>query len=132
MLIHFNIGPIIWANPGFVSLTMAQPHVTDLVITCNFFYRHYTPTPYTINRSIAGYNPYNLSILTIYYSMNFKTNKVLTVGHTSMFVVKFIVIEINVCRMDLLIRTVVGFEHVCVHSVLIHLCWLSVQGKNAL
>jgi len=73
---------------------------------------HYPWTPtccaYTVNtnkliigvanvmhRSIAGYNPYNLFILTIDYSKNFTTNKVLTIGHMSMFVVKSIVIQIN-------------------------------------
>ena len=45
--------------------------------------------------SIAGYNPHNLFILTIEYSKNFTTNKVLTTGHMSMFVVKSIVILIN-------------------------------------
>jgi len=48
-----------------------------------------------MHRSIAGYNPYNLFILTIDYSKNFTTNKVLTIGHMSMFVVKSIVIQIN-------------------------------------
>jgi len=49
----------------------------------------------TMHRSIAGYNPYNLFILTIDYSTNFTTNKVLTIGHMSMFVVKSIVIQIT-------------------------------------
>jgi len=48
-----------------------------------------------VHRSIAGYNPYDLFILTIDYSKNFTTNKVLTIGHMSMFVVKFIVIQNN-------------------------------------
>jgi len=48
-----------------------------------------------MHRSIAGYNPYNLFILTIDYSKNFTTNKVLTIGHMSMFVVKSIVIKFN-------------------------------------
>ena len=48
-----------------------------------------------MHRSIAGYNPYNLFILTIDYSKNFTTNKVLTIGNMSMFVVKSIVIQIN-------------------------------------
>ena len=48
-----------------------------------------------MHRSIAGYNPYNLFIITIDYSKNFITNKVLTIGHMSMFVVKSIVIQIN-------------------------------------
>ena len=48
-----------------------------------------------MHRSIAGYNPYNLFILTIDYSKNFTTNKVLTIGHMSMFVVKSIVVQIN-------------------------------------
>ena len=48
-----------------------------------------------MHRSIAGYNPYNLFIITIDYSKNFTTNKVLTKGHMSMFVVKSIVIQIN-------------------------------------
>jgi len=50
---------------------------------------------HSIHRSIAGYNPYNLFILTIDYSKNFTTNKVLTIGRMSMFVVKSIVIQIN-------------------------------------
>ena len=45
-----------------------------------------------MHRIIAGYNPYNLFILSIDYSKNFTTNKVLTIGHMSMFVVKSIVI----------------------------------------
>jgi len=48
-----------------------------------------------MHRSIAGYNPYNLFILTIDYSKNFTTNTVLTIGHMSMFVVKSVVIQIN-------------------------------------
>ena len=48
-----------------------------------------------MHRSIAGYNPYNLFILTIDFSKNFTTNKVLTIGHMSMFVVKSIVIQNN-------------------------------------
>jgi len=54
-----------------------------------------------MHRSIAGYNPYNLFILTIDYSKNFTTNKVLTIGHMSMFVVKSIVIQITGQAMDL-------------------------------
>jgi len=45
-----------------------------------------------MHRSIAGYNPYNLFSLTIDYSKNFTSNKVLTIGHMPMFVVKSIVI----------------------------------------
>ena len=48
-----------------------------------------------MHRSIAGYNPYNLISLTIYYSKNFTTNKVLTIGHMPLFVVKSTVIKIN-------------------------------------
>ena len=48
-----------------------------------------------MHRSIAGYNPYYLFFLTIDYSKNFTTNKVLAIGHMSMFVVKSIVIQIN-------------------------------------
>ena len=48
-----------------------------------------------MHRSIAGYNPYNLFILTKDYSKNFTTNTVLKIGHMSMFVVKSIVIQIN-------------------------------------
>ena len=48
-----------------------------------------------MHRSIAGYNPYNLFILTKDYSKNFTTNKVLTIGHMLMFVVKSINIQIN-------------------------------------
>jgi len=51
-----------------------------------------------MHRSIAGYSPYspyNLFILTIYYSKNFTTNKVLTIGHMPMFVVKSVVIKMN-------------------------------------
>jgi len=48
-----------------------------------------------MHRSIAGYNPYNLFILTKYYSKNFTTNKLLAIGHMPMFVVKSIVIQIN-------------------------------------
>jgi len=47
-----------------------------------------------MHRSIAGLydNPYNLYSLTIDYSKNFTTNKVLLIRHMPMFVVKFIVI----------------------------------------
>ena len=48
-----------------------------------------------MHRFTAGFNPYNLFFLTIDYSKNFTTNKVLTIGHMSMFVVKSIVIQIN-------------------------------------
>jgi len=48
-----------------------------------------------MHRSIAGYNPYNLFILTKDYSKNFTTNNVLTKEHMPMFVVKSIVIQIN-------------------------------------
>jgi len=48
-----------------------------------------------MHRSIAGYDPYNMFILTIDYCTNFTTNKVITIGHMSMFVVKSIVIQIN-------------------------------------
>jgi len=44
-----------------------------------------------MHRSTAGYNPYNLFSLTIDYSKNFTTNKLLTIGHMPMFVVKSIV-----------------------------------------
>jgi len=49
----------------------------------------------TLHISIAGYNPYILFILTIDYSKNFTTNKVLTIVHMSMFVVTSIVLHSN-------------------------------------
>jgi len=45
-----------------------------------------------MHRFIAGYNHYSLFSLTIDYSKNFTTNKVLTIGHIPMFVVTYIVI----------------------------------------
>ena len=57
-----------------------------------------------MNRSIAGYKPLNLFSLTIDYSKNFTTNKVLTIGHMPMFVVKSIAIKFIVCLMDLSIN----------------------------
>jgi len=45
--------------------------------------------------SIADYNPYNLFILTIVYSKNLTTNKLLTIEQMTMFVVKYIHIQIN-------------------------------------
>jgi len=51
-------------------------------------------TYWPMHRSIAGYNPYNLFIITIDYSKNFTTRWLLTIGHMSMFVVKSIVIQI--------------------------------------
>jgi len=56
---------------------------------------------FLMHRSIAGYNHYNLFILTKDYSKNFTTNKVLTIGHMSVFVVKCIVIQINGLALDL-------------------------------
>ena len=47
-----------------------------------------------IHRSIDGHNPYNLLILTIDYSKNLTTSKLLSIGHMTMFVVKSIVIQI--------------------------------------
>ena len=44
-----------------------------------------------MHRYIAGFN---LFILTIDYSKNFTTNKVLTIGYMPMFVVNSIVIQI--------------------------------------
>jgi len=54
--------------------------------------------------SINGHNPYNLFILTIDYSKNFTTVKLLTVTveHMAMFVVKYIHIQINGHVMSLL------------------------------
>jgi len=43
----------------------------------------------------AGYTPYNLLTLTIEYSYNFTTWQLVTICHMSMFVVKFIGIQIN-------------------------------------
>jgi len=49
-----------------------------------------------MDKSIAGYNPFNLFILIILdYSKIFTTNKVLTIGLMPMFEVKSIVIQIN-------------------------------------
>jgi len=46
-----------------------------------------------MHRSIAGYNPYNLFILTIDYSKNFTTRLLLTTQPMVMFVVKSIVFQ---------------------------------------
>jgi len=55
---------------------------------------HNDRIPKLMHRSIAGYNPYNLFIITIDYSKNFTTRWLLTIGHMAMFVVKSIVIQI--------------------------------------
>jgi len=55
---------------------------------------HNDRIPKLMHRSIAGYFPYNLFIITIDYSKNFTTRWLLTIGHMSMFVVKSIVIQI--------------------------------------
>jgi len=48
-----------------------------------------------MHRSIAGYNPYKLLILTLAYSKNFTTIESLTIRHMAMFVVESINIQIN-------------------------------------
>ena len=48
-----------------------------------------------MHRSIAGYTPCYLFILTIDYSKNFTTMLLLTIEHMAMFVDKFIHIRIN-------------------------------------
>ena len=48
-----------------------------------------------IHRSIVGYNPYNLFIVTIHNSKNFTTRRLLIIGHIPMYVVKSVVIQIN-------------------------------------
>jgi len=57
--------------------------------------RQYNYSFALMHKSITGYNPYNLFSCTIDYSKNFTTNKVLTIWHMPMFVVKSIVILIN-------------------------------------
>ena len=69
----------------------------DICLAKSRFHEYAWP----MHRYIAGYNSYNLLILTIDYSKNFTTNKVLTIEHMSMFVVKSIVIKSMVWRMDL-------------------------------
>jgi len=59
-----------------------------------------------MHRSIAGHNPYNLFILTIVYSKNLTTSKLLTIEHMTMFVVKSIHIQIDDQSMDLSIHVV--------------------------
>ena len=51
-----------------------------------------------MHRSIAGYNPYKLFILTIDYSKKFTTTELLTIEHMVIIVVKSIYIPINVSK----------------------------------
>jgi len=60
-------------------------HTTSLYIVA-------TKTTKTMQISIAGYNSYQLSILTKDKGKNFTTSLLLTIGHLPMFVVKSIVI----------------------------------------
>jgi len=48
-----------------------------------------------MHRSIAGHNPYNLFILTIYCNKNFTTRLLLTIEHISKVVAPSIVIQNN-------------------------------------
>ena len=53
-----------------------------------------------MHRSIAGHNPYNLFVLTKYYSKNIITRLLLTKGHMSMFVVT----NVNLLLFKLMVR----------------------------
>jgi len=69
-----------------------------------------------MHRSTAGHNPYNLLILTKDYSKNLTTSYLLSIRHTSMFVVKSIVIHINgqgYGYIDYLVYTRIPFSSCC-------------------
>jgi len=77
----------------FVYFVHPLLHIETFYYTSNIVSElSISPNTNSMHRSIAGYNPYNLFSLTIDYSKNFTTNKVLTKGRMPMFVVKSIVI----------------------------------------
>ena len=64
-----------------------------------------------MHRSIAGYNPYYLFILTIVYSKNLTTSWLQTIEHMAMFVGKSIHIQIYGQVMDLSILVSYTMSH---------------------
>jgi len=82
ILKHYTVSQLFYFSTSIDKIIISQQTMSKL---------HHVLASKPIHRSIAGYNPILFS-LTIDFSKNFTTSKVLKIGHMPMFVVKSIVI----------------------------------------